>query len=132
MTITDTTEGEHAAIAIDNGLMRFLVVPEYRGGIASWQERRADGRTVEHLHAARPAPGTFVWFNPWYGGLNPGIGGPGTRRSVRPLDEAQFAWEETTRDGAGGRTLARGPAHRRPGTRVVPRQPVAYFLSHAG
>ena len=91
-----------AAIAIDNGRMQFLVVPEYRGGVASWQELRADGRVVEHLHAARPAPGTFVWFNPWYGGLNPGIGGAGTRRSVRPLDEAQFAWEETSRDGAGG------------------------------
>jgi hypothetical protein len=102
VTITDTTAGEQAAIAIDNGRMQFLVVPEHRGGIASWQERRADGRTVEHLHAARPAPGTFVWFNPWYGGLNPGIGGPGTRRSVRPLDEAQFAWEETSRTGAGG------------------------------
>ena len=82
--------------------MQFLVVPEYRGGIASWQELRADGRTVEHLHAARPAPGTFVWFNPWYGGLNPGIGGPGTRRSIHPLDEAQFAWEGTSRTGAGG------------------------------
>ena len=101
VAVTETTEGEHAAIAIDNGLMRFLVVPEHRGGVASWQELRADGRVVEHLHAARPAPGTFVWFNPWYGGLNPGIGGPGTRRSAHPLDEAQFAWEETTRDGAG-------------------------------
>ncbi len=102
VTLKETTADEHAAIAIDNGRMQFLVVPEYRGGIASWQELRADGRKVEHLHAARPAPGTFVWFNPWYGGLNPGIGGQGPRRSVRPLDEAQFAWEETSRDGAGG------------------------------
>ena len=101
VTITNTTEGDHAAIAIDNGLIRFLVVPEHRGGVASWQERRADGRVVEHLHAARPAPGTFVWFNPWYGGLTPGLSGPGMRRSIRPLDEARFAWEETTREGPG-------------------------------
>ncbi len=102
VTVENTTAGDRAAVAIDNGRMRFLVVPEHRGGIASWQERRAEGRIVEHLHAARPAPGIFVWFNPWYGGLNPGISGPGTRRSIGPLDEARFSWEETTRDGPGG------------------------------
>lgn len=101
VAIESTADGDRKAIAIDNGRMRFLVVPKHRGGIVSWQERMVDGQTVEHLHAARPAPATFVWFNPWYGGLAPGISGPGTRRSVGPLDEAQFAWEETSREGPG-------------------------------
>ena len=58
-------------MTVDNDLLRLEFVPAQLGRLCSLTTRGADIARIDQLHALRDAPGMFVWFNPWYGGVHP-------------------------------------------------------------
>jgi hypothetical protein len=60
------------------------------------------GGWVNQLHAADPAPGTFVWYNPWYGGAHPVLSTGGGWGSPNRLQDETFTWEPVEVEGAQG------------------------------
>jgi hypothetical protein len=69
--------------------------------VAELSCRTAGGEWQNQLHSPERAPGIFVWFNPWYGGLHPGLSAGGDRYPGRLAGE-QFAWQEAERTGSQG------------------------------
>lgn len=69
---------------VDNGWMRLQVAPRFGGSLVSME---ADG--VNHLFSAYPEPRSFLWFNPWLGGIHPLCG----ELWSRVLKDAEFTGE---------------------------------------
>jgi hypothetical protein len=59
---------------VDNGWMRFVVAPAFRGKVIALEHGGAN-----HLWSSFPTAGSWHWARPWYGGLGPLIRG-GERR----------------------------------------------------
>ncbi|MFQ5884682.1 MAG: hypothetical protein ACE5IO_06240, partial [Thermoplasmata archaeon] len=55
-------------IDVDNGILKFTVVPAFAGSLVSLRE----GGT-EHILSAYPKPDQLAWFRPWYGGISPSV-----------------------------------------------------------
>jgi len=95
-------DGAREQVRLDNGRLRLVLVPG-RGQLARIASLQARTRTgwVEQLYAS-DGPSTFVWFNPWLGGIHPTLfaGAPGGFPS-RLIDEA-FAWRPVERTGTQG------------------------------
>ncbi len=94
-------EGEVEVVRIDNGRMRLRLIPSQMARIAELEVRDTDGAWQNQLYRPDHAPGAFVWFNPWYGGIHPGISGG---RSVYPgpLERETFTWHEAEVTGNQG------------------------------
>ena len=55
-------------IEVDNGILKFTVVPEFSGSLTSLKESG-----IEHILSAYPKPDQLAWFRPWYGGIAPTV-----------------------------------------------------------
>ena len=64
-------EGQQV-IQVDNGWMRFVVAPQFRGTVIALEHQGEN-----HLWSSFPTPGSWCWARPWYGGLGPLIRGGG-------------------------------------------------------
>jgi len=55
-------------IDVNNGTLKFTVVPEFSGSLTSLKEGG-----IEHILSAYPKPDQLAWFRPWYGGIAPTV-----------------------------------------------------------
>lgn len=69
---------------VDNGQIHLKVAPQFGGSLVSLE---TDG--VNHLLSAYPEARSFLWFNPWFGGIHPVCG----RLWSRILTDAVFTGE---------------------------------------
>jgi len=53
-------------VSVDNGWMRLLVAPACAGAAIALEQGG-----VNHLLSSFPTPRSFVWLNPWHGGISP-------------------------------------------------------------
>ncbi len=95
-------DGAREQVRLDNGRLRLALLPG-RGQLARIASLQARTGTdwVEQLFAS-DEPSTFVWFNPWLGGIHPTLfaGAPGGFPSR--LIEETFTWRPLERTGAQG------------------------------
>ena len=103
-------EGRETRVTLQNGRLRLTVQPGVMArllelsvpGGAPTSAPTDSGEWVNQLHAADPAPGTFVWYNPWYGGVHPVLStGRGWGNTTR-LEDETFTWEPVEAEGAQG------------------------------
>ncbi|MDQ3699725.1 MAG: GNAT family N-acetyltransferase [Chloroflexota bacterium] len=104
-------DGTVERVRIENGRLRLIVVPAMLGrllelgvpGNAVGSAPDADaGEWVNQLYSSAALPGTFVWFNPWYGGIHPVLYTGGSSSHPGKLREETFTWREATMTGAQG------------------------------
>ncbi len=100
--ISRVQAGDHAAVTVENGYLRFSVVPGYLASVTSLVTVHDQ---VEQVHSSFPQPREFGWMRPWYGGIHPVIYAPGPFDFPDPrrLYEETFSIEEWEETGAGGR-----------------------------
>jgi hypothetical protein len=109
--------GDAEVVLVENGRLRLRVVPRQLARVADLESRAPDGVWQNQLYRPDTAPGTFVWFNPWYGGIHPALT-VGRSNYPGPLEREAFTWSETERTGSQGiawrgiavRTLTTGVA----------------------
>jgi RimJ/RimL family protein N-acetyltransferase len=100
VAVTAGHRGDVEVVQIDNGRMRLAVVPAEMGRVQALSVRNAAGEWVNQLHSPETAPGIFVWFNPWYGGIHPNLEIEGEYPG-RLVGET-FTWQATKRTGLQG------------------------------
>jgi RimJ/RimL family protein N-acetyltransferase len=99
VTLSDEADGR---VRLENGRLRLTFAPVPLARLVELSVRDAGGEWINQLHVADPGPDTFVWFNPWYGGIHPMLI-PGRGRSYPgPLREETFTWEPAEVAGAQG------------------------------
>ena len=77
---------------IDNGAFALTIAPEFQGSAVSLER---DGEQL--LRSAYPTARPHSWMNPWFGGIEPGLGPVG-----RDLAQEKFSAREITRRGSQG------------------------------
>jgi hypothetical protein len=111
-------EGRETRVTLHNGRLRLTVQPGVvarllelsvpAGALSEGPGSALDGAPsgsggwVNQLHAADPAPGTFVWYNPWYGGVHPVLSTGGGWGNTNRLQDETFTWEPVEVEGAQG------------------------------
>lgn len=87
-------DADDDGVVVNNGHMVFRVHPGFLGTVTSLERNG-----VEHLASSWPEARPMMWFNPWYGGINPQVmGHSGYQKLVK----------ETFTGGPCERTGARG------------------------
>ena len=66
--LTELERKGQRVIEVDNGWMRLVVAPAFRGSLVALEHAGAN-----HLWSSFPTPGSWCWARPWYGGLGPVI-----------------------------------------------------------
>lgn len=95
-------DGPGERVRIENGRLRLTLEPQPLARLVELSVRDGAGAWVNQLHVADPAPGTFVWFNPWFGGVHPVLFAGGPWGHPGRLLEETFTWEEAALGGAQG------------------------------
>jgi hypothetical protein len=100
----DHREGAERAerVVVQNGRLRFAVAPTTLARMVELSLPDGHGGWTNQLYATYPGPGTFVWFNPWFGGVHPVLSLGGSRDDQGRLREETFSWEPAEVAGAQG------------------------------
>jgi hypothetical protein len=80
-------------ISVDNGLFSFDIAPSFLGSMAS-----LEWNGVNHLFSAYPEARPHIWFNPWFGGIQPSLDWVGSSRFL----SEKFSGEPIERTGKNG------------------------------
>ena len=90
----EPTGAREELLRIDNGLLALTVAPEFQGSAISLARQGA-----ELLRSAYPEARPLAYMNPWFGGIQPSLGGVG-----REIFEERFRAREIERRGNQGVT----------------------------
>jgi len=87
--LAEAERGGQRVIEVDNGWMRFVVAPAFRGAVIELWRKGAN-----HLWSSFPTPGSWGWARPWYGGLGPHMRGGGKHLGFfGPEDQIEESFE---------------------------------------
>ncbi|MGH2366700.1 MAG: hypothetical protein ACRDI2_00750, partial [Chloroflexota bacterium] len=102
VTLDVERDGATELVRLHNGRLRLTVAPATLARVMELSVQDADGQWVNQLHASYPEPSTFVWFNPWYGGIHPTLSTGGGWGHPGKLREETFTWREIEQTGRQG------------------------------
>jgi RimJ/RimL family protein N-acetyltransferase len=102
VTVEVERDGGTERVRLENGRLRLAFLPAKLARLVELSVQDAGGQWVNQLFVADPAPSTFVWFNPWFGGVHPAIYGPGWWSHPGKLREETFTWDTVTSTGKQG------------------------------